>query len=302
MKEICYSGQAQNLIGQLDRLYKHNRQGSYKTRTRYYEAMKRFCVYLADEFHLQKLANIGEKHIEDYVEFMYEKNLQISYIKTELSAIRFWHDQIPNAKHSIPSNDELNLDKRNFCEKERAWTHGEFNQMLGFCGIFDYADYSAMLCLGWYAGLRIHECFRIDTATANKAIKTGKITIKGKGGLIRTIPVNESIKFCLKEMIQRTKRGQKLFVPEGTNTDEAIQRLQHFLLYHRDRIRSDDNNPLTFHGLRHSYACNQYKDFIDEGYNELEAQKAVSKLLGHRRSDVTKIYLTSLKRLEECDE
>ena len=302
MKEICYSGQAKNLIGQLDRLYKHNRQGSYKTRTRYYEAMKRFCVYLAHEFHLQRLANIGEKHIEDYVEFIYEKNLQISYIKTELSTIRFWHDQIPNARHSIPSNDELNLEQRNFCEKERAWIHGEFNQMLGLCGIFGYVDYSAMLCLGWYAGLRIHECFRIDTATANKAIKTGKITIKGKGGLIRTIPINESIKFCLKEMIQRTKRGQKLFVPEGTTTDEAIQRLQHFLLYHRDRIRSDDNNPLTFHGLRHSYACNQYKAFIDEGYGELEAQKAVSKLLGHRRSDVTKIYLTSLKRLEECDE
>ena len=302
MKEIYFSGQAKNLIGQLDRLYKHNRQGSYKTRTRYYEAMKRFCVYLAEEFHLQKLANLSEKHVEDYVEFMYEKNLNISYIKTELSAIRFWHDLIPNAKGYVPSNDELNLGKRNFREKERAWTHSEFNQMLGLCGILGYDDYSAMLCLGWYAGLRIHECFRIDTATANKAIKTGKITIKGKGGLIRTIPINESITFCLKEMIQKTKRGHKLFVSEGTNTDEAIQRFQNFISYHRKSIKTDDDHTLTFHGIRHSYACHQYKDFIDSGFSELEARKAVSRLLGHQRDDVTKIYLTSLARLEAFNE
>ena len=51
-----------SLVSQLDKLARHNRQGSFRTKERYYEAMKRFCAYLADEFRLQKLENISGKH------------------------------------------------------------------------------------------------------------------------------------------------------------------------------------------------------------------------------------------------
>lgn len=36
-----------SLVSQLDKLARHNRQGSFRTKERYYEAMKRFCAYLA---------------------------------------------------------------------------------------------------------------------------------------------------------------------------------------------------------------------------------------------------------------
>ena len=55
------------LIAQLDKLARHNRQESYKTRQRYYEAMQRFCRFLAEEYRLQKLTNISGKHLGDYV-------------------------------------------------------------------------------------------------------------------------------------------------------------------------------------------------------------------------------------------
>ena len=35
------------LVTQLDKLARHNRQGSFRTKDRYYEAVKRFCAYLA---------------------------------------------------------------------------------------------------------------------------------------------------------------------------------------------------------------------------------------------------------------
>ena len=50
------SKQYQNLMSQLDRLHRHNRQGSYRTRARYYEAMQRFCRFLADRYRLERLA------------------------------------------------------------------------------------------------------------------------------------------------------------------------------------------------------------------------------------------------------
>ena len=54
------------LVSQLDKLARHNRQGSFRTKERYYEAVKRFCAYLADEYRLQKLENISGKHLTRY--------------------------------------------------------------------------------------------------------------------------------------------------------------------------------------------------------------------------------------------
>ena len=52
---IINRGTYGTLVSQLDKLARHNRQGSFRTKERYYEAFKRFCAYLADTYHLQKL-------------------------------------------------------------------------------------------------------------------------------------------------------------------------------------------------------------------------------------------------------
>lgn len=77
------------LVTQLDKLARHNRQGSFRTKDRYYEAVKRFCAYLAAHYHLQKLENISGKHLVSYVLYLQEQGKSASTIKTDLSAIRF---------------------------------------------------------------------------------------------------------------------------------------------------------------------------------------------------------------------
>lgn len=47
-----------NLLSQAEKLYRHNRQGSFKTKERYFEAYKRFLHFVGDVFHLQKLQSI----------------------------------------------------------------------------------------------------------------------------------------------------------------------------------------------------------------------------------------------------
>ena len=297
------SGLANNLLAQLDKLIRHNRQGSYKTRKRYIEAMRRFCVFVTETYRLQKLANIKGKHIEAYVAHMKEKGLSPSTIKTNLSGIRFWYDQIPSTSDKLPENSTLKLDRRKFREKERAWTQGKFNKMICICIEQEREDYAAILSLGRYAGLRIHECFRIDTSIALNALKNGEITIKGKGGLVRTVPINKNIKICLREMLGKTTRGHKLFVPDNMPTHIAINKLQQFIAKHRGQIQSENSDvKLTFHGLRHLYACEKHSEFVKEDISEPESRSSVSQLLGHKRGDVTNIYLTSLKRLEGFNE
>ena len=119
-----------------------------------------------------------------YVLYMQAQGKSASTIKTELAAIRFFHDKMERTKYSQPSNDELavELERRRFGQTDRTWGVREFNLFLTTCMADGHKDFAAIACLTWYAGLRIHECFRIDTAIAEQALRENAITIKGKGG------------------------------------------------------------------------------------------------------------------------
>lgn len=289
----------QTLIAQLDKTARHNRQGSFRTKERYYEAMQRFCKFLSEEYRLQKLANINGKHLTAYVLYLQEREKSASTIKTDLAAIRFFHDKMERTKYRLPSNDDLavELERRRFGGVDRTWSVREFHRFLATCMADGHEDFAAIACLTWYAGLRIHECFRIDTATAEQALRENAITIKGKGGKIRTVPINESISIELKKLLAVTSRGHKLFVPDGVSTDIAIARLQQYIYRVRPQIQDEGSaRPMTHHGLRHSFAARTYQELIDGGMSPLNASLRVSRLLGHEWPDVTKGYLASIPK------
>ena len=296
--EIQQVGIYETLVAQLDRIFRHNRQGGFHTKRRHYEAMKRFCAYLADVYHLQKLSNISGKHLVSYVIYLQDTGKSASTIKTDLAAIRFFHDKMDH-KYTLPSNDELGvtLERRRFGQQDRTWTNPEFGKLIGRAMAEERQDYILALYLARYAGLRIHECFRMDTATAERALRENAITIKGKGGKVRTVPINEQITIAMRKQLERTPRGHKLLVPDDMPTDRAINHLQFFIMKHQDEVRDvDSDRPMTFHGLRHSYAAEKYQELVDSGKSPLDAHFEVSHLLGHERPDVTNIYLASVRK------
>ena len=80
-------------------------------------------------------------------------------------------------------------------------------------------------------------------------------------------------------------------------TDRAINLLQVFIIKHREEVKdADSDRPMTFHGLRHTYAAEKYRELTENGIPELDAHFTVSRLLGHERADVTNIYLASVKK------
>lgn len=246
---------------------------------------------------MQKLANLSGKHLSAYIFHMQEKGLAASTIKTDLAAIRFWHDKIPDARYELPGNDEFQLERRSFGGVDRTWSEGEFARLLDLCRERKHYDYLGCAKMARYSGLRIHECMRLDTAAARKALSSGILTVKGKGGKVREIPINKKIKAILKNALRHTPQGQKLFVPEGKDTHIAIRELQNFISTHRDEIRDTDSiSPLTFHGLRHTCAAEWYKSLIRQGFSDNHARLQVSKWLGHERLDVTRIYLAGVEK------
>ena len=143
----------------------------------------------------------------------------------------------------------------------------------------------------------------LDTAAAEHALREGAIIVKGKGGKVRTVPVeDERVRVGLELMLDRTERGHKLFVPDDTPTDRAINAVQLFIIRHRDEIIDENREAnLTFHGLRQTFATEKYEKLTENGMSALDAHFAFSRLLGHERADVTNIYLASVKKKEACD-
>lgn len=193
-----------NLEIQFNKLFRHLKAGSFKTRERYGKAFKRFMVFLTDRYNLQKLSNISKKHIFAYLQYMQKKGLSASTIKTELAAIRFFHDSMPYTRSELPTNEELDLKRRTFGGVDRTWTNREYNLMLAVAIERGHKDYTAILALARYAGLRLEECFRIDTNDTKNALDTGELFVKGKGGLTRYVPINESIQITLTDILKET--------------------------------------------------------------------------------------------------
>lgn len=109
------------------------------------------------------------------------------------------------------------------------------------------------------------------------------------------MPLNENCLNALEDQLSVTAPGEKLFVAHDEHTDRAINLLQIFIWKHRDEVR-DPNNPvkLTFHGLRHTYAAEQYRTLREQGVSLFDAYLRVSMLLGHNRGSVTRLYISSV--------
>ena len=282
-----------NLENQIKKIKKHNRQGSYKTKERYYTAVQRFCKYLAKEFKLQKFSNISDKHLDKYIQHMKYKEYSISTIKTDLGAIRFYHDKVQNPKYTLGSNSKFNLERRQFGNVERAWSKEEYKNFKKVCVDLKQDRIDHITTLARNEGLRIHEVFKIKRHHVEEALfRTSQIFVKGKGGKEKYVPLSKKTRALLEKVIQEVPRGEKIFINEDEKTHLVIKQVQDFINRHRNKWQQEDRQiNRTFHGLRHLYAKEQYDIRINKGLSIYQARKEVSKLLGHERDEVTRIYL-----------
>lgn len=290
-----------NLKTQIDKIAKHNRQGAYKTKERYHEAVNRFCKFLAREFGTQKFSNISDKHLGRYVDQMQSRGLSASTIKTELSGIRFFHDKLEYPRNQLSDNTMFDLEKRQFGGVDKAWSHDEYKAFKDLCHVRGKDRIAQIATLARNEGLRIHETLKLDRSQAERALKTGVLHVVGKGGRERDVPLSMESKEMLQERIQEVERGQKLYVAEGEKTHLVIKQVQNWINRNREHFQNQSRHQgrdegeaiiesITFHGLRHAYAQKRYQEAIERGLNDRKARLEVSELLGHERDDVTRIY------------
>lgn len=276
----------ETLLQQLDRIHRHSRQGSIQTRRRYYSAMKRFLRFVADEFKLQKIANISDKHLRAYVNYLKAQGHKSSYIVTELAAIRYYHDQVVARRRLTSDNAKLGVEPRER-PGDRAWTDEDLAELIAAAFRAGKPWIADVLTLGRELGLRVHEVIRLDSADAERALRGGTLRVKGKGGLVRYVSLTEEAAAALSRAQQRVPRGAKLFVPPDRKAHQVIKVVQDFIRRHREPRAVQ----LTFHGLRYTDAQEHYRECLVAGKTVEEAEMETARRLGHRRRRVTRWYV-----------
>lgn len=273
---------------------RNEKRVSVQTLHRYRDSVSKFLSFCAERFRLQKMAKVTDKHLRAYVEWRRENGIAEKTIKEDLAAVRFFHRYTGSERRLAP-NEAFGLRPTPQGGVDRAWTEGEFEKMTALAERLGRDDVAAAMGLARHAGLRIHECVRLNRADAEEALRTGVLTVLGKGGRIREIPLRPRAKEILRAACDRASERRKLFVSEGEKAHVVIKRIQAFIERHRETVTEKEREVnLTFHGLRHLYAREEYQERVRPVRGRRARRDAalrVAELLGHGRAEVTRIYI-----------
>jgi integrase/recombinase XerD len=125
-----------SLEQQVQKVFKHTRAGSYGTRDKYKGNAMRAAKWISQEFKLQSLKNLQDKHVAAYAKYQQAQDLKPKTIKDTLSTIRYIHDNAPKTKHTISDNKTLqqeykfSIPKVQTIKGDRSWTKEEYSKMM----------------------------------------------------------------------------------------------------------------------------------------------------------------------------
>lgn len=312
MKRVLV-GASKQLMQQVDKVVRLSNRGSKVTRKTHRDKMRTFVSYVGDTFGLQNLKNLSDKHLVGYIEWAKTRQ-DASTIKNTLSAVRFIHNELPQTRHQLSENAILNeklqqlsqesgiepqkheLPQRHYLHtgKNMSWTDNEYKNGIILAEQMNRHDVAIALRIGRYFGFRIHEITKTERLQLIRALENGYITVKGKGGLIRDVKIDgKSAHSTLQDALKQTRLDkQKVFVERLGNTHSRIRSIENWVYRHRAKFTDSPDRKLTMHGLRHTYAQEQYKKNLQiTGGDEKAARSLTAASLGHGRDWVTKIYL-----------
>ena len=277
-----------SLVDQTDKIFRHARQGSIETREGYHDCMLRFVRWLDENYKLQNLRNVSNKHLAAYAKMLLGEGRKASYVKKMMSAIRYYHDQLSKPRYQLErSNKKLGIPDR-VPPGDRAWSVAEYELLCEIANKSGKEWIADVLTLQLVLGCRIHEVIRLDTVAVERMLRDGRIKLVGKGGKERmTIPTPERVVKILIRAKARARRGAKLFVASDQPSHVVIKEVQEFIRNNRPDRKGE---PLTSHGLRYKYAQLRMDELVEKMPRE-RSESVLSKELGHNRRCVVRGYL-----------
>ena len=105
---------------------------------------------------------------------------------------------------------EFYLERRRFGGVDRRPTELEYQALVTLAQQSKFPSLALIIMLCREQGLRVHEAVRLSRADAEKALRESFLTVRGKGGLLRQIPLQTQSICVLQDAKQQVNRGEKL--------------------------------------------------------------------------------------------
>lgn len=280
---------------ELRQLCKRNPDGSRSTQAN----RKRMLQMMADQ--LQELGykkmrakSLKPKHVRGLLALWREHDISVGTTKNRMAALRWWAEHVGKSRVVEKDNDAYGIEKR-----ELVATESQAQQLdeLKLAQIDDpYVKLSVRLQAEF--GLRREESIKFHPSVADAGDEIRLKPSWTKGGRARVIPVltgrqrkllNECHELC----------GGGALIPPKLNYVDQLRRYQ--AETHRVGFRK-------LHGLRHEYAQRRFKELAGFAcpaaggytrdqlrggwrYRDYKARAIITRELGHRREQVTTVYL-----------
>ncbi len=298
-----------NLWNQIVAIFNYtNHQQGYRGIERYRNGLRAFCKHLAIHYRPKNFRNIQDKHLISFIEDSVEAGVDVTTLKTDLSAIRKLHTLIPKTRYKLTvGNDSLGVKKRAKKKIDRAWSENEYVNAIKLAASMNRNDVVWSLKLARTCGVRLEECTALIRTQLKNALNQDFLSLKNtKNGILRDIPLNQNARLIISSILKEAST-ERIFVFHGRNHQQAKKSIQNWIINNRpkftdytgqeqDQLDCHENDTilrtkLTYHGLRHTFARERYREFISKGFSRQTSRKLVAEQLGHGRDDVTRIYL-----------
>lgn len=308
----------ENLMQQVKDVFasKHNDK-SINTSSSYYTSMSTFTKYLAEFQGVSKVTNVESKHIFGFVEKMQDLGMKNETLKSYVSGIRSFYDMAKDngckCRTVVPNNERLHLEERVVGNVERAWSSEEISAAKDAAITQDRLDVYHAINISKHFGTRIDGTCSLTIFQIVNALECNSLIVTEKGGHTRKIPVSKVGRQALIEAKawaeSKDIAKNRVFCQDGKDIGQAKKSIQDWIYNNRDSFQDSsriaswearenfketntiEKANLSFHGIRHYYASERYNEFKNKGYSDKKARYEVSKIIGHNRDEVTKVYL-----------
>lgn len=259
----------------------------YSSRDRLLDVGTQFANYCRDNFNVKFAKDIEPKHVEGFLKSKAESGVQDSTLKSYYQSIK-----------------KLNLTANaTFCSSKSDWTKGvsipcsRSSSTLrsvkmsreGMDKVLDkldmrYPTHRAIACAE-ALGLRASEAVRIQGKHID--LQRGVVSVVGKGGRYREIPIPENKKDLL-EAFKNEYSDCRIANVKADSVNATLHRI-----CEREDISDLDGSKSGIHAVRKLWATEQLEEKVSQGMDERNAWSDVSEALGHGRDrmDLYKVYI-----------
>ncbi len=262
----------------LDGIYSH------KTMKTYMNLCCTFAKWAKAEHGVKKLVDLKPEITEKYFEKLKAEGKSPWTLQTVRSALRKLETGVKvrfqRTVEIVPKNLTLPIRERKARKNRGAYSREDADRIIGAVRKDNY-QMGLLLETQDTMGLRIHEVVKIRVRDID--FRQGMLAVKGKGGRVRQLPVPPNILKKFRAVMERQNlpANRRIF-------SERIRKVERHVKTVCQRLGIAEKGT---HGFRHHYAISEYLRLRMSGLTDRQARRAVSRLLGHNRIDVTYSYI-----------